>query len=475
MALSTREERRERLLTGPVAPVLFSLSWPVTVGLFAVIAINVTDTFYIGRLGPDQLTAIGYCFPVIFGLAAVSIGMGNGASAVVSRALGAGEDARARMLTTNTGLFVFGAAVLLAALMLAVSDAVFTRLLGVPEALMVHVRSYMTVWYLGLPLLILPIVLNRLVRASGESLVPSVLMIAAAIINAAASPLLVFGMFGLPELGMAGAAWATILARGIVAALAVAYLARQELIALEWSALRGFGGCVREVMSYGGPAFLAQLASPIGTGIVTRLLSDQGPETVGAFAVGARMEALALIPFFATQSGVAPLIGQNVGAGRIDRLRRTERALGAFAVGWGVLVGAALFAFGEDLGGLFTRDPAIAALTDHYLEVTAWGYVGAGLLFLAIGVFNPLGYPNLAMGLNVTRYLLLYAGLAALAASGALPWFSGTTGIFAAAPVSFTVAGVLSGGLVHALLDRPKRTVAPTAPSGVRPIGRATS
>ena len=474
MASSPLEARRARLLTGPVAPTLFALSWPMAVGLFAVIAINVTDTFYLGRLGPDQLSAIGYCFPVIFGLSAVSVGMGNGAAAVVSRALGAGEADRARMLTANTGLFVLLCAVLLAGLMLVASDTVFSSWLGTPDRLMVHVRAYMHVWYLGLPFLILPIVLNGLVRASGETFVPSALMVLAAAINAGLSPLLVFGLAGLPAMGMAGAAWATIAARGVIAAMAVAYLWRQDLIAVNAKVLRGFPACVREVLGYGGPAFLAQLASPVGTGVVTRLLSEEGPEVVGAFAVGARMEALALIPLFALQSGVAPLIGQNVGAGRLDRLRRTERVLAGFALGWGVLVGAALFASGGDLGALFTDDPAIAALTDHYLEVTCWGYVGAGMLFLAIGVFNPLGYPNLAMALNVSRYLVLYAGLAAVAASGVVPWFSGVGGIFAAAPVSFALAGLLSAGLVHVLLDHPRRTGAPRAPAGPRPIPRAS-
>nr|WP_051881583.1 MATE family efflux transporter [Parvularcula oceani] len=469
MASSTLvASRRARLLDGPVAPVLFSLSWPMTVGLFAVIAINVTDTFYIGRLGTEELAAIGYCFPVIFGMSAIAIGVGNGATSVVSRALGAGQEKRARMLTTNTLLFVLIWSLVLAGAMYALSEEVFS-LLALPARLQPHVDEYMDVWYAGLPFLIVPIVLNGLIRASGEAIVPSVLMVLAAAINAIVSPLLIFGLLGLPALGMAGAAWATVGARGLIAALCVVYLLREDLMEISRETFAGFFGCVADVARFGAPAFLAQLVSPVSGAIITRILSEQGAETVAAYAVGARIESLALIPFFALQSGIAPFIGQNVGAARTPRLRRAEMTAIVFALGWGLLAGLILFGFGGSLGGLFTADPAIAALTDRYLGLVGFGLFGAGLVIVSTGVFNPLGYPNLAMVLSVLRYLVLYAGLAALAHAGAFPFFSEVTGIFLAAPVSYVLAGLTAFTLVHLLIERPKRAMVPPA-EGPRPI-----
>lgn len=457
MASSLVEARRRRILEGPVAPVLFSLSWPLTIGLFAIIAINVTDTFYIGRLGGEQLAAFGYCLPVIFGMSAVSIGIGNGAAAVVARAIGAGDEERARMLTTNTILLVLIASFAITATMLAISEAVFLRFLNMPAGLLPFVNAYMDVWYPSLPLLIAPIVVNGLVRAAGEPIVPSALMVLAAVINAAVSPILVFGLLGAPEIGMAGAAWATVLARAVITAVGVYYLVSRDLMRLSMVTLKGFFSCVRDVMSYGGPAFIAQLFSPIAGAIITRLLSAEGPEAVAAFAVGARLESLAVIPFFALQSGLAPFIGQNVGARRFGRLRSAEASLVTFSLLWGAAIGLVLFCFGGSLGGLFTEDAAIRALTDRYLELLAFGLWGAGFLIGGIGALNPLGYPNLAMANNGLRFAVLYAGLAALAASGALPFFSGLTGIFLAAPLSYALSGLVSLTLVHLLLERPRR------------------
>ncbi|MEM9286468.1 MAG: MATE family efflux transporter [Pseudomonadota bacterium] len=458
-ATTSIEERRDRLLTQPVTRVLFALSWPMTLGLFSVIAINVTDTFYIGRLGGQELAAIGFCFPVIFGMSAMAIGMGNGGAAVVSRTIGAGRQDQARYLIASTMIFVALFAALLGMIMVPISDHIFLAL-GAPPDLLPLINAFMTIWYIGLPTLVLPIVFNGLIRASGEAVVPSVLMVLAAVINAAVSPLLIFGLLGFPELGMKGAALATILARLAVTVLAIGWLLRERLIAFESETLRSFMPCIRQVLRYGAPAFLAQLVSPIGSAVATRLLADAGPSLVAGFAVGARIEALALIPFFALQTGITPFIGQNVGAGKDQRLKKAERNVWGFSLLWGALGGLVLWSFGEDLGSIFTGDPAIAASTDAYLEAVAMGLWGAGLLIVSIGIFNPLGYPNLALAMNALRFIGLYAGLSLIAVNG----FGIATdrAVFTAAWVSFILAGLVSAVLIRLLLQRPNRSDLPS-------------
>ena len=448
------EERREQLLTEPVSRVLFALSWPMTLGLFSVIAINVTDTFYIGRLGADELAAIGFCFPVIFGMSAIAIGMGNGGAAVVSRAIGAGRQEQARYLIASTTIFVGLFAVALGAIMLQVSDSIFLAL-GAPRALLPLINEFMTIWYLGLPTLVLPIVVNGLIRSSGEAMFPSVLMIVAAVINAAVSPLLIFGLLGFPELGMRGAALATVLARLTIAVLAIGWLLRAKLIAFEAETWRSFMPCIRQVLRYGAPAFLAQLVSPIGSAVATRLIADAGPEVVAGFAVGARIEALALIPFFALQTGITPFIGQNVGAQKDDRLQGAERSVWAFSLLWGLLGAVILWSFGESLGFLFTKDPAIAASADAYQEAIAIGLWAAGLLSVSIGIFSPLGYPNLALVMNGLRYIGLYAGVSLIAVYGF--GVSAQTAVYTAAWFSFIGAGLIAALLTRLLLRRPNR------------------
>ncbi|MEM9810051.1 MAG: MATE family efflux transporter [Pseudomonadota bacterium] len=446
--------RRERLLTDPVPKVLFDLSWPMTWGLFSVIAINVTDTFYIGRLGADELSAIGFCFPVIFGMSAIAIGMGTGGSAVVSRAIGAGYLDQAQRLTASTMVFVGAFAAVLAAVMLQVSDKVFLAL-GAPEKLLPLINQFMTVWYWGLPTLVLPIVLNGLIRASGEAHFPSVLMVLAAVINAVVSPLVIFGLFGFPELGMKGAAFATVLARLVIMVIALIWLLRSKLIVFSRETAATFVPCIRQVLRYGAPAFFAQLVSPIGSAIATRLLAEAGPSAVAGFAVGARIEALALIPFFALQTGIAPFIGQNVGAGEDVRTREAERSVWIFAALWGGVGAVILYSFGESLAFLFTEDPMIAASTDAYLEAIALGLWGAGLLTSAMGIFSPLGYPNFGMAITMLRHLVLYAGLSLVLVMGF--GVEAQRAVYSGAWISFAGAGLAAAFMAHHLLKKPRR------------------
>lgn len=446
--------RRAAVLGQPVWRVLWELSWPTSIGLLAVIAFSIVDVFYIGQLGPMPLAAMGFCFPVIFGLSAIAVGMGNGAAALVAIAVGAGDFVRARTLIFSASVLVTLYALALTILMLMIDDALF-RLIGVPDSLLGLVSGYMQVWFLGLPFIILPIALNALVRAVGDARVSSVLMLGAAAVNAVISPVLIFGGLGFPGLGMDGGAWAALIARALMTLACIAYLARLRLFAPEPNFVRNWWGQARAISAYGAPAFLAQLVAPVTGGIVTRLLSAEGPDAVAAFAVGARIEALLLVPFFGLQAGISPFIGQTIGAGITARLAQAQRVVRICALGWGALAGLLLFGFGRDVAAAFTSDVDVLGLADQYMNLLALGFWGAGFLLVGTGIFVPLGYPYLGMGLSIARYLLGYAGLATVLAL-VLPEAWRISGIFCAAPLSYALAGLASAAFVGRRLSAPR-------------------
>ncbi|WP_370339312.1 MATE family efflux transporter [Parvularcula marina] len=452
--------RRQRLLAGPVGRVLFALSWPVSLGLFSVIAFNIVDTLYIGRLGPDQLAAIGYCFPVIFSMSAVSIGMANGATSVVSRSLGRGDADRARIRTTDTIIFTGILSLLMTGGMFLIDETVFGWL-GTPQRLMPFVHQYMNVWFLGLPFLMMPIVLNGLIRATGDAIFPSSLMIMAAAINAVISPFLVFGIWGAPDLGMAGAAWATIMARGVVFICSFVYLQREKLVEFTGHDFGIFRSSVAEITRFGAPAFFAQLVSPLSAAIGVRLLTLSSTDAVAAYTVGTRIESLMLVPFMALSSGIGPFTGQNIGAGKPHRLRSAQIKALIFSLGWGLVVFAILTAFGSQLAGLFSKEASIVGLADHYLSFIALGVWGAGFLHVSVGVANPLGYPNLGMTLSIIRHLLLFAGLSLvlILGFGTDPFQT----VIMAGPAAYIVAGLFAALMTRRLIVREEAAMARSA------------
>ncbi|MCI5047892.1 MAG: MATE family efflux transporter [Aquisalinus sp.] len=450
-----RNHTKATLTTGPVGRVLWQNSWPMSMGLISVIAFNIVDTFYIGQLGADQLAAMGFCFPVIFIMGSMAIGLGTGGLSIVSRAIGEGRPDRARRLVTNTLLLVSLLSFILTGFMYIFSDEVFA-LLRTPDNLMPYVDQYMDVWYAGLWFLITPVAANYLIRANGEAIASSILMMAAAAINAILSPLLVFGLLGFPEMGMSGAALATIIARGAIALSALYYLGfRHNMMEVSWRAVQALPRHIREIMRFAVPAALAQMVTPIATALIVILLAGYGQNAVAGFTVGARIETLFLVPFFAFQVGISPFIGQNVGANLPDRLAQAENWIWKFAIFWGLTSAALLIIFGGTIGSWFTNDPEIIALTDQYLLIVSFGYIFAGLFHVSIGVLNPLGYPNLGAGLSFFRYIVLYAGLAWVLSSGVLwKYLAGPTGVFAAGAIAWIIAGVVGALIIHQKLPK---------------------
>ncbi len=456
---SSVQKDSAQLTKGPVGPILWRVSWPMSMGLFSIIAFNIVDTFYIGQLGADQLAAMGFCFPVIFIMGSLSMGLSNGGLSVVSRAIGEGNPDRARRLVTNTIVLVSLLSFVLMGMMYWLSDEVFA-LLRTPDNLMPYVHQYMNVWYAGLLFLITPIAANTLIRANGEALVPSIMMVVAAVINAVLSPLMIFGMAGFPELGMAGAAYATIIARGTILVVAIYYLGiRHRMMELSWRAVQALPRHIRSILRFAAPAALAQMVAPFSTAIVVILLAGYGQNAVAGFTVGARIETFMLIPFFALQTGVSPFVGQNVGARLPTRLAEAEGWIWKFALFWGLISMILLMSFGGAIGSWFTDDPEIIAFTDQYLFVVSFGYILAGVFQAGIGVLNPLGFPLLGAGLSVFRYIALYAGLAWLLSSGMIfPALAGPEGVFIAAAAAWIIAGLVAGLFIHRLL--PKSGVA---------------
>ena len=181
------------------------MTLPMIVGILAVLSISVADTYFIGQLGVEELAALSFTFPVVFSLASVAIGLGVGASSVVSRAIGAQNEREVRRLATDSlilAVLIVGA---LATLGLLTIEPLF-GLLGARPEQMVHIVAYMRIWYPGMVLLAVPMVANNILRATGDALSPSAIMVMAAVINIAVDPVLIFGLGPIPALGMEGAA-----------------------------------------------------------------------------------------------------------------------------------------------------------------------------------------------------------------------------------------------------------------------------
>lgn len=427
---------RRNLVSGPVWRNLLRLAGPMLFGIAAVISVQLVDTYFVGRLGTLPLAALSFSFPVVLTLTSLSIGLAAGAASVVSRALGQGRRGRARRLGTDALLLAATVVAGLIGVGLIVLEPLF-RLLGAEGDVLSMALAYMRLWFPSLLFLVIPMVANAMVRAAGDAFWPSFIMIASSVINAGATPLLVFGAGPVPAMGIEGAALGTLVAR--IAALAMAlYLVagRDRLVRLRWPGARAFAGSARRVLAIGLPAAVGNASNQASVAVATALIAALGAGTVAGFGVATRLEAFSILPMLALSSAIGPVVGQNWGAGRPDRVIRALKLAFALCAAWSLVLSAVFFAFGRRIAGLFALEPGVADEAARYLHIvpaSLWGY---GVSIVAAGAFNALGKPLSALGYSLTRTLVFYVPAVSIASR-----VDGSTTVYAAIAGANIAAG----------------------------------
>jgi putative MATE family efflux protein len=370
-----------RLLTAPILPTLARLSLPNMIAMMATALVAIAETSYVGRLGVVPLAGMALVFPMVMLQQMMSAGaMGGGISSAISRALGAGEDARAQALAFHAVLIGAFAGVFFMALFLVFGAPIYRALGGRGPAL-AQALAYSNVLFVGAASIWLTNTFASIVRGGGNMKVPSFTLLTVAASQAAIGGTLGLGLGPVPRLGMPGIAAGQVIVFTAGALFLLWYLrsgrARVRLsfaTPISWP-------LASEILRVGALACLSPLQSVLTVLVVTRLVSEFGTEALAGYGIGARLEFLLIPITFAIGVACVPLIGMAVGAGQIARARRvawTSGAAAALLVGSvGLLVASAPDAW----AGLFTRDPAVLASARSYF---AWagpifGFFGLGI------------------------------------------------------------------------------------------------
>jgi len=447
MHADRRSSARAQLTDGNVPRMLIRLTIPMIFGVLSMVLYNLVDTLFVGRLGADQLAALSFTFPVVLVISSLALGIGIGVSAAVSRAIGAGDHDRVRRLATDSlvlALLIVGA---VAAAGILTIDPLF-RLLGANERILPYIRDYMTIWYPGMVFVVFPMVGNHAIRATGDTRTPGIVMMIGALANAALDPLLIFGIGPFPALGIRGAATATLLGRSITFVVAIYVLSvREGLLDFRRPKIAAVLSSWKEILYVGIPAAATRMIVPIGAGIVTRILSEYGPEAVAGYGVATRIEFFGLAIIRALAAVMAPFIGQNLGAGKISRIREGYRAAQRMSAIIGGSFFVLLFFLAGPIARLFTEAPEVVETTTRYLRVVPVAYALQGIYMISAPGLNVLHKPLIATGLGEMEMIALIAPLALLGS-----WLFGITGTFAGIAVSYAITGVLSRTAFHRTL-----------------------
>ena len=422
-----------KFLEGNLFRHITVMSLTSSVGLLAVFLVDFVDMIFISMLGNASLAAaVGYAGAILFFTTSFGIGMAIAAGALVSRALGQNDEERARQLITNALVYgvLFGVAF---SALVWLNLGALTALVGATGETQALAVSYLQIIVPSLPFLLVGMMGGAILRAYGDARRAMMATIYGGLVNAVLDPILIFGL----DLELVGAAWASVAARVAIAATALLPIIRHHggIGAPHMPAfLRDFV----PVFSIALPAILTQLATPIGQGYVTRAMAQYGEEAVAGMAVVSRLTPLSFAVIFALSGALGPIIGQNFGGGRHDRVARAFRD-GLLFIGLYVLfVSLVLFVLRDPIVALFGAQGIGVTLIYLFCGPLALLFYFNGAIFVANSAFNNLGHPFYSTWVNWGRHTL-----------GTMPTVALGAYLFGAAGV---LIGQALGGVVFAAI-----------------------
>ncbi|MCK0207000.1 MATE family efflux transporter [Starkeya koreensis] len=428
-----------------------------SIGLMAVFVVDLLNLFYISLLGEEELAAaIGYAGTVMFFITSVGIGVMIAGSALVSRAVGRADIEAGRRLSTSSLIYMGLATAAISLAMLPALTPLLT-LLGASGRTLELARNFLLIVLPSTPLLGLGMAASGTLRGIGDARRSMWVTLSGGLATAVLDPLLILGL----GWGVEGAAIASVLARIVMAAYGLNAVVRVHRLA-ERPSLAALMNDLGPLSAIAVPAILTNVATPVGNAYVTYALAPHGDAAVAAWAVIGRLIPVAFGPLFALTGAIGPVIGQNVGAGRYDRVRQSIRDSLMLTLVYVLAVWAVLALSRNLVAGVFGLSAEGVHLVAFFCLYAAGAYVFFGALFVANAAFNNLGAPLLSTLFNWGR-----------ASLGTIPfvwlgghWF-GAEGVIAGqalGSVAFGVAALICAFAVVRRLHAGARPPAPATP-----------
>lgn len=432
-------KKRYSLVKDPIPETLMRMTGPMIIGMFMLFTFNLVDTLFISMLGTEPLSAISFTFPVTFMILSMAIGLGIGTSAVVGKYLGRDEFEKAKQASTVTNYTAILMAMALSAVGYVFMDDIF-RLMGANEDLIPQIREYMTIWLPTSFLLVGMNSANSVLRASGDTKTPSLIMAGAGLVNAILDPLFIFGLGPVPAMGIQGAAIATLISWLVAFVYIYYYLIKKvELVYPGLPSLAIFRSSSREMLRIGIPASGANMLTPVAAGVMTAIAAGFGETTVAAFGVGSRIESMACLLVLALSSTLPPFISQNLGAGRTDRIADSYRLALKFILVWQLVLYGVMAIAAPLIAAVFTQDAEVSRAIELFIWILPLGYGLQGVIILTNSAFNALHKPMMALYLSIARFFIFYVPMAWVGSQ-----LFGLAGFY---------AGALLGNMLMALLS----------------------
>ena len=398
-----------RLGTEPVFSLLVKLSIPGVIGMATQALYNVVDSIYIGHVSKEALSALSLAFPLQMVLIALAVGTGVGATSLISRTLGSGDHQKAGIIADHVVLIaaILGAAVALIGWLFSHNlISLFTH-----DPLLIKMGGdYIRIIMVGSIALFVPMLFNGILRGEGNTFIPMLTMMIGAILNITIDPLLIFGIWIFPEMGVEGAALATVLSRIISGTFVILILfSDKNEIKMNPKTFRFSFKIIREIYRIGLPAMAMQLLASVMLAGGNLIIGSHSITAIAVFGIFFRLQSFIFMPVFGLGQGVMPLIGYNYGNRNPDRMKQTAR-IGITTAFCFTFIGFLIFqSIPRQLITMFNSDPELVRIGVTAMRRISIGFLFVGPSIMSANIFQAIGRgsPSLLIGILRTIGILL--------------------------------------------------------------------
>lgn len=432
-----------KFLSGSLTQHIISMSLTAAMGFIALFLVDLADMLFISMLGIEELAAaVGYAGTILFMTTSISIGMAIAGGALVAKSLGESHPARATELLTHVLIVGIAFAIVFAALIFTNLEAL-TGLIGATGKTQALAVSYLQILVPTMPILMLGIVASAALRSHGAAKLSMLVTLIAGIVNAVLDPIFIFVL----DMGLEGAAWASVISRISVAVTAVWYITRRYGGFVGLSP-RAIARDLRPIAAIAIPAMLANVATPIGSAYVTKAMAEFGDAAVAGMAIIGRVTPIAFALIFAMSGAIGPIIGQNFGAKKHDRVRRSFNISMVLIVVYVFPVVLVLYFLRTPIADMFGASGVARDLIYLFCGPLSLAWIFNGVIFVANASYNNLGHPFYSTWVNWGRNTL---GIVPFVYFGAQLW--GAEGVL----IGQMLGGVFVAVVSYILAERLMR------------------
>lgn len=428
-------------LDGPILRALVKLAVPIVLANLLQTGYQITDAFWVGRLGAAAVAAVSVSFPVTFLMIAIGGGLAVAGATLTAQYAGAKNQPMVNHVAAQTMLMVFGVSVILGSIGI-VAAPLILKLIGVTPEVYAEALGFMRVSFVGLIFIFAFAMFQALMRGVGRAMPPLYIVLGTVILNFALDPIFIFGWGPIPAAGVMGAAIATLATQALATTIAMVLLMRGTYgIAISPQGLAPDFAYIARAFFLGFPTSIELSARALGLMIMSLLVASFGTVTLAAYGIGSNVLQVVTIPALGLSTAAASLVGQNIGAGQIDRAAQVTKL--ASAIGFAVLtiVGLVGFAVAPLIVRFFIPgDAEVIAEGASFIRTTAlaWGFIAVQLTL--VSTFRASGNMLAAMILAlVSQWVLQFPMAYALSR----PHILGAAGLW----WSFPVTNILTAGV----------------------------